>query len=276
MNVYAAGPLAVAKLTIPASGSAPNKELTVHHPTVAGTYPLVVIQHGFILRSTAYDAIAERMASHGYVVVAPQMYAPSFIGAPSTDVEAEAAETLYTWLLANIDARLPVTVDTTSFGVAGHSRGGKVAWMVRKGGFTEIDAIAGIDPVDSGGGLLSNETRVADAPFTFSLPTLIIGTGLGTQRVAGQQCAPDGDNHLEFWDAAQSPAWHVIAPDYGHLDMVDCGILCATCVSGPDDKFVLTTAGLLISFFDEALKGRVGGYAGLSATAPITLTTESK
>lgn len=39
-----------------------------------GTYPLVVLSHGFSIGRTAYVWLAEHLASHGFVVVAPQHY----------------------------------------------------------------------------------------------------------------------------------------------------------------------------------------------------------
>jgi predicted dienelactone hydrolase len=39
-----------------------------------GPYPLVILSHGFSLGRTAYAWLAEHLASHGFVVVAPQHY----------------------------------------------------------------------------------------------------------------------------------------------------------------------------------------------------------
>lgn len=275
-DVYVPGALTVVRLDIPTGNNGPEVPLVVHHPVTDGVYPVVVLQHGFSLRNTAYNDMASHVASHGYVVVAPQMYEPSLFGSPSTTEEAEAAEALYDWLKVNLDARVPVTADMENFGLAGHSRGGKAAWIVLKGGYAGVDAIAGIDPVDGTGGPLGGEARVTEGGFGFSLPTLVIGTGLGPQTVLGQACAPAGDNHEQFYGAAQSPAYHVVAPDYGHLDMVACGVLCNTCKAGPDGKFKPVVAGLLVAFFDGSLKGDVGSYGLLGAQAPVTLQYESK
>ncbi len=40
----------------------------------AGSYPLVILSHGFSLGRTGYAWLAEHLASHGFVVVAPQHY----------------------------------------------------------------------------------------------------------------------------------------------------------------------------------------------------------
>lgn len=275
-DIYVAGSLEVVRLDIPVGNNGPEVPLVIHHPSVDGVYPVVVLQHGFSLRNTAYNDMAVHLASHGYVVVAPQMYAPSLFGSPTTLEEAEAAETLYDWLKGNLDSRVPVTADMEKFGLAGHSRGGKAAWLVLKGGYVGVDAIAGIDPVDGTGGPLGGEARVTEGGFAFSLPTLVIGTGLGPQTVLGQACAPAGDNHEQFYAAAKSPAYHLVAPDYGHLDMVACGVLCNTCKAGPDGMFKPVVAGLLVAFFDGSLKSDPGSYGLLGAQAPVTLQYESK
>lgn len=273
-DVYTLGPHEVARLQIAAANGL-NKDIIVHHPLNAGSYPLVVIQHGFALRNSAYDAMAKHVASHGYVVVAPQMYTGAF-SAPNTVQEAADAQQLYDWLRANLATRLPVAPDATRFAVAGHSRGGKVAWRVLLNGYDGIDAVVGIDPVDGTGGPLGGDTRIASAPFGFSLPTLVLGAGLGSQAVFGQACAPQGDNHEVFYAATQSPSYHVIAPDYGHLDMIECGALCRTCVQGPDAKFKVATAGLMVAFLNAALKGDANGYRQLGEVAPVTTQFESK
>ena len=40
----------------------------------AGPYPLVILSHGYSLGRTAYAWLAEHLASHGFVVIAPQHY----------------------------------------------------------------------------------------------------------------------------------------------------------------------------------------------------------
>jgi hypothetical protein len=33
--------------------------------------------------------------------------------------------------------------------------------------------------------------------------------------------ADAGFNHLQFWDKCTAPAWHLVAPNAGHVDMLD-------------------------------------------------------
>ncbi|HOW73220.1 MAG TPA: hypothetical protein PKY77_21695 [Phycisphaerae bacterium] len=81
-----------------------------------------------------------------------------------------------------------------------------------------------------------------------------------------------------------SPAWHVVALEMGHLDVLDasrpgCGLICSVCVEGPDPaasrKLV---AGLLTAFFRAGLQGDVTAYEYLSDTlaAPAPITVESR
>lgn len=53
--------------------TAPPKPVIITSPTVAGTYPVVLFFHGFYLRNYFYSDVINHVASHGYIVVAPQV-----------------------------------------------------------------------------------------------------------------------------------------------------------------------------------------------------------
>jgi len=131
-----------------------------------------------------------------------------------------------------------------------------------------------VDPVDGTGGPLGRQPRVIQGPFGFTVPALVIGTGLGGD------CAPEGDNHVQFYEACNSPAWHVVAVDQGHADMLDEGSPGAwLCPGGPDRAGTRRlTAGLLVAFFRAGLQGDAAAYAVLTdpVAAPITITAEAR
>ena len=55
-----------------ASGS-PPKPLLIARPTVAGKYSVLLFIHGTCLETSFYSDVFEHIASHGYIVVAPQV-----------------------------------------------------------------------------------------------------------------------------------------------------------------------------------------------------------
>lgn len=259
-------------------GGAP-RPLRIVTPVQPGSYAVIQLQHYFFGTNSAYDAVMEHLASHGFVVVAPQMYelGPSVaLGNPSADTEAELANQVRIWLGQHLDEITGVDADVGRIGFAGHSRGGKVAWLLLKADPSRGMAVVGIDPVDGTGGPLGGQSRVLTGPLNFPFPSLVIGTGLGGA------CAPDGDNHVQFYAASTSPAWHVVASDYGHGDMLDedaAGAAALVCDSNSDrEPMRRLTAGLLTAFFRGALQGDAGAYSVLSdaAAAPAAIVVESK
>ncbi|KAJ7563483.1 hypothetical protein O6H91_03G112000 [Diphasiastrum complanatum] len=93
VGVYADGPLQVEWVTVPASegstlsgkelhakrtqqdgSSLPPESLFIAVPKGSGRYPVIVLQHGYMLRNAFYKELMEHVASHRFIVVAPQMY----------------------------------------------------------------------------------------------------------------------------------------------------------------------------------------------------------
>lgn len=276
---YSSGPLAVRRLSITGCEQGNIVPLLILAPDMPGNYPVVVFQHGFMTWNEAYSEVLSHLASHGFVVVAPQMYEPglaALLGQPTAAEEALTAAQVLSWLPTGLPATLGYSPETRRLGLAGHSRGGKVAWLILVAEPSRAQAVAGVDPVDGTGGPFGNQARVAQGPFAFSLPALVIGTGLGGN------CAPVGDNHEQFYAASGSPAWHVVIPDAGHADMLDEAAAIAAssvCPGGPDRAAVRRlTAGLLVAFFRGSLQGDASACACLTDVpgAPMTIEVESK
>lgn len=265
---YAAGALETRVIEVERCAFGAPAPLRIHAPTAAGDYAVVVFQHGFLSRNDYYDEILSHVASHGFVVVAPQMYEPGLgvlLGSPSAAEEAVLAGDVLDWLRAQLGAVTGLGVRTDRIGIAGHSRGGKVAWLAALARPERVVAIAGIDPVDGTGGPLGNQDRVVTGEFALDAPALVLGTELGGT------CAPEGDNHEQFFSASRAPAWHVVALGQGHGDMLDepaaveAGRLCAAGADRPGMRHL--TAGLMVVLFRGALQGGAAALTLLGDSA---------
>src|SRR5512140_1171060 len=73
-NPYELGPLTVRTVSLDRCQNGAPVPLLIHTPDQPGTYAVVVFQHGFMSRNSMYGDVLRHLASHGFVVVAPQMY----------------------------------------------------------------------------------------------------------------------------------------------------------------------------------------------------------
>lgn len=277
---YALGNLAVQTISVQRCQDAAPVPMLIHAPIEAGVYPVVVLQHGFLARNSDYDGILAHLASHGFIVVAPQMYEPGLgplAGQPSTRQEADRAGQVLDWLPTGLTSFVGVSARTDLLGLAGHSRGSRVALLAMLSDPSRAKAVVLMDPADGDPSPFGDPTRIIRGPLDLNLPSLIIGAG-----VSGN-CAPPGANHEQFYDASASPAWHVVASDYGHVDMLDEDAAEANtvfCGSGLADREPMRrlVAGLLTAFFRGALQDDPNAFSVLTATdaAPARITTESK
>ena len=281
IDPYLDGGLTVYNMEISEGENNAPKDMTIYTPLNTGKYAVVMFHHGFIMNHKVYSGMLTHLASHGFIVVAPQMYPPLIpIGVMSSAEEAIQASQVYDWIKVEIENIVGVEVDLNKIGLMGHSRGAKVSWThLKNNGSADFMAVAGLDPVDGTGGPGGTETRVVDGQFSFSIPALIIGTGLGPSGIS--PCAPSGDNHIQFYAASNSPAWHVVATNNGHNDMTDdnCGVACLACSSGGNkDKVRQLFGGLLSAFFRFTLQDDIAAVDVLSdiERAPVSITVESK
>ncbi len=253
-------------------------------PIGDGPFPVILFLHGFLADTAFYRSMLTHLASHGFVVIAPQNYAADGmpIGKPTALEEAAIVTEFLSWAPANVPSLLAVNADFDRLGMAGHSRGGKVAWLLATEDPLRVLALAGVDPVDGTGGPLGGEDRVVQGPFGFPFPSFVLGTEFGPEKGDGafaSACAPAGDNHVQFFQASAPPAWHILALEHGHNDMLDqenCGFVCSVCVSGSDLQGMRRLcAGSLAAFFAHALAGANDAVSYLSQAhfpIPATLT----
>ncbi|KAL3676251.1 hypothetical protein R1sor_026199 [Riccia sorocarpa] len=281
----------------PAGVSPPNR-LFVGVPKQSGTYPVIHLQHAFTMKIDFYTQLLYHVATYGYIVVAPQM--PQ-ISLPDATMEiADGADTLDWYpnnleaLLAEMFPNLKVKPDLKKVILAGHSRGGKVAFGLATGVCKTVLApnfvgVIGLDPVDgTGPGKQTTPKILPLSPYGLKLPfpTLIVGAGLGDDKAGiNPPCAPLGVSHDAFFSNSAPIAYHFVASEYGHMDYLDDdldgveGVIANTlCRNGPKRapmrKF---TGGIITAFLNATLYGNSKALdqaiLNIPGAAPVKLDT---
>nr|AHZ35334.1 chlorophyllase [Picrorhiza kurrooa] len=251
----------------------PPRPLLISTPSETGIYPVLLFLHGYLLYNSFYSQLIQHIASHGFIVVAPQLYS---VAGPDTNEEIKITAQITNWLSQGLSRFLPphVKPNLSTLVLAGHSRGGKVAFALalNKSHTTsplKFSALIGIDPVDGmDKGKQTPPPVLTYVPHSFNLdgtPVLVIGSGLGEvkKNPLFPPCAPKGVNHEDFYNECCKPAYYFLAKDYGHLDVLDDdtkGIrgksTYCVCKNGesrePMRKFV---AGVVVAFMKAYLDG---------------------
>ncbi|KAL9240815.1 hypothetical protein vseg_014993 [Gypsophila vaccaria] len=208
----------------------PPTQLLIATPSEGGEYPVLLLLHGYLLYNSFYTQLIQHIASHGFIVIAPQLYT---IAGPDTTNEIHTTAEIIKWLPIGLKHVLPSSVqpETHKLAVSGHSRGGKVAFALALKKLAssplKISALVGIDPVDGmDKGKQTPPPVLSYVPRSFNLdgiPTLVIGSGLGEikRNAFFPACAPKGVNHENFYEECRNEAWYFVVKDHGHLDMLD-------------------------------------------------------
>ncbi len=168
----------------------------------AGGSPVLLFLPGFLAPPSAYRALLTPVAAGGVEVVVPALYRPGpgvLSGRFGPAEEAERAVALGDEVVGTGRA----------LWLAGHSRGGLVAWMASArlpvGGVALLDPVAGGVPWQAPGPLPAGGATGE---------VLIVGCGRGSR------CAPADRNHATFARAI-ARARVVLLPDAGHADLLD-------------------------------------------------------
>ncbi|KAK9281590.1 hypothetical protein L1049_004493 [Liquidambar formosana] len=254
--------------------SSPPKPLLIVTPTIEGTFPVLLFLHGFCLRNSFYTQLLQHISSHGFVVVALQLY----LLIPSTGTEeVDSAAAVTNWLPLGLQSVLPQNVQANllKLALSGHSRGGKAAFALALGyakTSLNFSVLLGIDPVAGLGKCCQTNPKIltyVPQSFNLSIPVTVIGTGLGDEQrnCLFPPCAPDGVNHKEFFNECKPPCCHFVAKDYGHMDMLDddpkgCigAISGCICKNGkaPRDPMRRSVGGIVVAFLRAYVEGENG------------------
>lgn len=274
----------------PAVVEPPPKPLLIAAPSKAGDYPVVVFFHGYLAENSFYSQLFQHVASHGFIVIGPQLYT---ISGPDTTGEINSAAAVIDWLAGGLSSALPPNVrpDLTKVSISGHSRGGKVAFALALGHAKTslpLATLIAVDPVDGMGvgkqtppPILTHRKNSLRA----SAPVMVIGSGLGEvpRNPLFPPCAPRGVSHAAFYDECAAPACHLVARDYGHTDMMDdvtrgarglaTRVLCASGEArAPMRRFV---GGAMVAFLKRWVEGRpefLDGIRERPEVAPVVLS----
>ncbi|KAJ4727418.1 Chlorophyllase [Melia azedarach] len=228
LAAFTRGNYSTKSITVDTSNSSsPPKQLFIVVPDEQGTYNVIIFFHGTCLSHTSYTQLFEHMASHGFIVVAPQLY--NFL-LPSGNKEINSAAEVINWLTTGLRLNLPENVKANLNLVAlmGHSRGGRTAFALALGYAKnpavslQFSAIVGIDPVAGTTKMTELDPPILSLDsFNFTTPVAVIGTGLGGVSRCVAPCAPERANHEQFFNRCKSSRAHFVATDYGHMDMLD-------------------------------------------------------
>nr|KYP39147.1 Chlorophyllase-1 [Cajanus cajan] len=257
-----------------ANSSSPPKPLLIFTPTLPGAYPVIFFCHGFCVRNNFYSELLAHIVSHGFILVAPQLFCN---GLPMFGpCEVKLAGKVVDWLAKGLQPLLPENVEANleKLVLSGHSKGGKTAFAVALGyakTTLKFSALIGIDPVAGFSKHCQTLPRIltrVPRSFNLDMPVAVIGTGLGPikGKCWAPPCAPEGANHREFFDECKPPRAHFVASDFGHMDMLDddtegvVGTVLSKCLCrngrGPRDLMRRTVGGLVVAFLRAHLNGQ--------------------
>lgn len=208
-----------ARIELTACGpSTDGKEIT----KALGAMPWVIVSPGFSTDRKQYKRHAERMASWG--VVAFLQKSPNEWNHARYRDDTVA---LIAFLLSptGSDAgRIAGRLDKDRVGLAGHSLGGKISFLVAQTD-ARVKALWGLDPVDQ------RDPRAEKGMSSIKLPPGVPIGYLGevVSKTGTPPCAPGDSNYEVLYRVGPSPALAITVVGAAHMDFVDDPGACGTC-----------------------------------------------
>ncbi|KAM1171923.1 hypothetical protein ACFXTH_022227 [Malus domestica] len=117
----------------PPNNPPPPKPLLIGMPCeTTGEFPVLLLLHGYLLSNSFYSQLINHIASHGYIVTAPQLYT---IVRPDSSDEIKSTAAITNWLSEGLHPLLPphVQANLSKLALVGHSRRGKVSFALALG-----------------------------------------------------------------------------------------------------------------------------------------------
>jgi dienelactone hydrolase len=276
------GPFAIAEADGTQHVASTNDDVAIHvaYPTVAGTYPVVVVAHGFSLPPTQYAGYLKRLATFGYVALTVDFPGSIVSGTNNTN---EAKDLLAGLDWAKADAKVGPLADVTTVGMTGHSLGGKLALLAATMD-PRVKAAIELDPVDGGQGACNPPAcvNVADLMPSLHIPTAFLGET--TDSAGGfQPCAPAAQNFTTFYAKTNTPSLEVTVLGANHMSFLDdtasCGITCSFCKAptAPNAQVNGMAKAYVVAFYERWLRGNTAYdtyLAGAQAQARYVTTNQ--
>ncbi|MCH9684215.1 MAG: alpha/beta fold hydrolase [Deltaproteobacteria bacterium] len=228
-----------------------------------GPFPLVIISPGAKQSRDEYMSYCEHLATWGFFVIAQDIVGNSGLFPPANHKKPAAdVSSIIDWATSE-ENPLAAAIDGEAIGVAGHSMGGKVAFLAAAED-PRIGAIVGWDPVDANGPFTpsssSNWSSVTPQLMPqLTQPIALIGETLNSQgRWFRPACAPADQNFEQFYDFAEGTALSVDVFGADHMDWTDSGSCspCSPCGSSEaQQRTQLLTRRLTTAWFLRHLTG---------------------
>ena len=208
---------------------------------------LVVMLHGFSANLNSLTYQSERLASHGFAVVALTFPNAGFTDPPAQDLKVLEVQAVIDLALSP-DGPFGGNINGEQIALAGHSLGGKIAFFTAASD-PRVDVVIGMDPNNGGGppcfiGPGCNDFPVA--PNCESGDVGVVGQIRAESLVfATEDAALTPDAHLRaihFYRGAPSPSHLLHFANAGHADWIAAN-------ETRDFSLSVTTALLLRRFY---------------------------
>lgn len=234
-----------------------------HAKTPTQGFPLVVLDHCFLIRGNLYRSYDEKIAPHGFVVVLPT-HTMSFLDLDHSALALDMHCILdhYLALATSPASDFYGFLNEAMIGACGHSLGGKVA-LLEAADDSRIKAIAALDLIDGGGPAVEDPILYLNVAPEFmteiAAPPFVIGAELGSIAYVLAPCAPSSENYQRFYEAANPPAIEVTQLGAGYGQCVDPGAeaMLTACAPGTADAewSRASSAAYVTAFFLGQLHG---------------------
>ncbi|GMH36356.1 hypothetical protein BSKO_04224 [Bryopsis sp. KO-2023] len=221
-------------------------------------FPVIFMFNAFQSYASYYRHYVEHLVSFGYVIV---QYDTKKLCILTDKTEAAYFPHLLEWvkgLNEESGGFLSGLVDFDRVGVAGHSRGGKLA-ALHTARMDIVKAAYLIDPVDNDGHFAKESEdypSAAKALVGRNKRIGVVGSGI-TGR-----CNPDGANYKEFWGALGHGSWLTVIQSAGHCQYISApplfewamGVLCGHGGGSCEEVITVTRPGMA-AWFEKSFRG---------------------